>query len=156
MNNAIEQLQMKDAIRELMARYVRYADEKDWEQLAALFTPDGVFIPMNVAGQPLAEMQGRQQIAATIRGSVGNAVAIHHLFSYEIAIVGTDQATGIFSMEDYLIRQDDEVLPPASHDIPDFRMLHGYGHYRGTYVLRGGSWQIARLIQTRIKLDFTI
>ncbi|QJB31631.1 nuclear transport factor 2 family protein [Chitinophaga oryzae] len=149
-------LQIKDSIRELMARYVRHADEKDWEALASLFTPDGTFTPLNVEGKALVKMEGRQQIAETIRRSVGTATAIHHLFSYEIDVPGEGQAKGVFSMEDYLLRPDTEPLPPAANGhIPAFRSLHGYGHYHGDYELRDGVWYIKKLIQTRIKLDFT-
>ncbi|MBV7530383.1 nuclear transport factor 2 family protein [Chitinophaga sp. sic0106] len=151
-----DQLRIKDEIRELMARYVRYADEKEWKLLAGLFTEDGVFTPLTVAGAPLAVMQGQQQIAATIGGSVGTATAIHHLFSYEIEVLNEDSAKGIFSMEDYLIRPEGAVIPPATQEIPAFRTLHGYGHYHGNYRYRDGRWQIEKLVQTRIKLDFNI
>lgn len=149
-------LHIKDSIRELMARYVRYADEKNWQALSSLFTPDGIFTPLNVEGEPLINMQGRQQIADTIRRSVGTATAIHHLFSFEIDVLGEDRAKGVFSMEDYLLRPDNEPLPQtAQGHIPAFRSLHGYGHYHGDYTLHDGSWYIKKLVQTRIKLDFT-
>lgn len=149
-------LHIKDEIRELMARYVRQADEKNWQALAALFTPDGVFTPLNVDGEPLAVMQGRQQIAETIQKSVGTATAIHHLFSYEISPLDGVQAKGVFSMEDYLLRPEAEEQPATAHsNIPPFRSLHGYGHYHGDYVKQDGVWYIKKLVQTRIKLDFT-
>ncbi|SKA48426.1 SnoaL-like domain-containing protein [Chitinophaga eiseniae] len=148
-------LRIKDSIRELMARYVRYADEKDWHALSSLFTPDGSFTPLNVEGEPLVTMEGRHQIAETIRQSVGTAIAIHHLFSYEIDVPGEGHAKGVFSMEDYLIRPETEPLPPTTGHIPAFRSLHGYGHYHGDYILQDGVWHIKKLIQTRIKLDFT-
>lgn len=152
-----EKLNIKDDIRELMARYVRHADEKNWPLLASLFTPNGVFMPLNVEGEPLIVMEGRRHIADTIGNSVGAATAIHHLFSYEINVLGDDKATGVFSMEDYLIRPESEILPQTTHgNIPAFKTLRGYGHYHGDFVKRDGVWQIEKLIQTRIKLDFTL
>lgn len=155
-STVIQQLQIKEEVRELMARYVRYADEKNWSQLAALFTPDGSFTPLNVQGNILTVMNGRKEIEDTINKSVGNATAIHHLFSYEIALTSEQTASGIFSMEDYLIRPENEPIQESSGNIPAFRMLHGYGHYHGEYIKTDARWYISKLVQTRIKLDFTI
>jgi hypothetical protein len=33
--------------------------------------------------------------------------------------------------------------------------MHGFGHYHGRFVKAGGSWYIAELKQTRLRLDFT-
>jgi hypothetical protein len=155
-STATEKLSIKDEVRELMARYVRHADEKNWPLLASLFTPNGVFMPLDVEGEPLIVMEGRAHIAETIGKSVGAATAIHHLFSYEIEVLAEDKAKGVFSMEDYLIRPETETLPQTAHgNIPAFRTLHGYGHYHGDYVKIDGAWHIEKLIQTRIKLDFT-
>jgi len=146
---------IKDEIRELMARYVRYADEKNWQKLAELFTPQGRFTPLNVSGEELVRMEGRQEIARTIHNSVGEATAIHHLFSYEIQVASAESAKGIFSMEDYLIRPESEI--PATHqtgNMPRFRTMHGFGHYHADFVKVGKNWQIEQLVQTRIKLDF--
>ncbi|MCF2505276.1 nuclear transport factor 2 family protein [Dyadobacter sp. CY107] len=152
----MEELKAKDQIRELMARYVRYADEKNWTDLASLFTPEGSFTPLNVNGQPLVQMQGRQQIAQTILEAVGQATAIHHLFSYEITLDTAEQATGIFSMEDQLIRNQDNSTPiHASSVIPAFKTMHGFGHYHANFIKIGAAWYIEKLVQTRIKLDFT-
>lgn len=149
-------LLVKDEVRELMARYVRYADQKNWKQLAGLFTPDGSFTPLNVAGEALAVMKGRTGIMETIDKSVGSAVAIHHLFSYEIEATGDNTASGIFSMEDRLIRSEEEAVNKRTDKIPAFSQMHGYGHYHGDYVKIEEVWYIAKLVQTRIKLDFTL
>ena len=152
----IERLTLADEIRELMARYVRYADEKRWDALAQLFTPDGSFTPLDVAGKPLAQMEGREAIARVIDASVGNATAIHHLFSYEIALESSSRATGIFAMEDLVVKPDGaEVAPASDSGVPAFRKLHGYGHYRATFAKASGEWAIAKLTLTRTKLDLT-
>jgi hypothetical protein len=147
---------IKDEIRELMARYVRHADEKNWQQLAALFTPGGSFTPLDVSGQLIIELQGREQIAQTINSSVGEATAIHHLFSYEIQLDNESTAKGVFAMEDYLIRPESQKRThETTGTLPDFRTMHGFGHYHASFVKTGGSWQIEKLVQTRVKLDFT-
>jgi hypothetical protein len=152
----LERLMLADQIRELMARYVRYADEKRWDDLARLFTPEGVFTPLDVAGDPVARMAGREQIAQVIGTSVGNATAIHHLFSYEIAFQSTVCATGIFAMEDYVLRPEGEEAPRRHEGaVAPFKTMHGFGHYRPTFTKISGDWSIAKMIITRTKLDFT-
>src|SRR3984957_20997351 len=97
--------------------------------------------------------RARQELRASGESS---AIAIHHLFSYEIDLRSPVSARAIFSMEDWLIRPDDEPLvhdPQA--DTEPFRTMHGYGHYHGAYELIDDTWFIAELTQTRLKLDFT-
>jgi hypothetical protein len=152
----LERLKITDDIRNVMARYVRYADAKEWYNLAALFTPEGTFTPLNVAGEALKIMSGRANIAGMITTSVGHATAIHHLFSFEIDIQSSEEAKGIFSMEDYVIRpENEETVHVADSKIPAFRTLHGYGHYHGDFIKVDGAWYISKLVQTRLKLDFT-
>jgi hypothetical protein len=52
-----------------------------------------------------------------------------------------------------LIHSDDEVLPADAKVA--FRTMHGYGHYHGDFVKEGGRWHIDKLVQTRVKIDFT-
>lgn len=155
-NPSLEKLIITDEIRDLMASYVRYADSKDWKSLAALFTPAGSFTPKDVSGEPLVIMDGREKIAEIIAGSVGGAIAIHHLFSYEVDAFSDKQATGVFAMEDQLIRSDEELATlPSDDKLTAFKTLHGYGHYHGDFIKIDGRWYISKLTQTRIKLDFT-
>ncbi|GAA4323718.1 hypothetical protein GCM10023149_24850 [Mucilaginibacter gynuensis] len=154
--STIHILEIKDEIRGLMAAYVRYADEKQWNKLAALFTVDGTFIPKNVAGEVLLEMKGRNEIEETIFNSIGETIAIHHLFSYQVEVENEQSARGVFSMEDRLIRPIDpnEELT-VSDTITDFKTMHGYGHYHGEFIKDDGRWYISRLILARLKIDFT-
>jgi hypothetical protein len=67
-------------IREVMAKYARLADEKNFSALSELFVPDGTFISKKVNGDNVASLKGRKEIAETITARVGRATAIHHLF----------------------------------------------------------------------------
>jgi hypothetical protein len=148
----VERLEIVEDTRRLMADYVRHADHHQWQDLADLFTPDGTFTPYKPDGSVLLRMAGRDQIAATLgAGNRPDDVLIHHLFSDQIDVATADSARGVFAMEDLIFRSDDSE-PPA--DLP-FKTLHGYGHYHAHFVRAGGSWSIAKLIQTRLKLDFT-
>lgn len=154
--HGIEQLKITDDIRMLMARYVRHTDNKDWEKLVSLFSLEASFTLLDVLGEVLAVMTGKNNIVEMIAGMVGRATVIHHLFSYEIEMISAVEAKGVFAMEDYLERPGDEIVGQRMPSkIPAFRSLHGYGHYHGDYIQTNGTWYIAKLVQTRMKLDFT-
>ncbi|MEU6346763.1 MULTISPECIES: nuclear transport factor 2 family protein [unclassified Streptomyces] len=147
-----ERLSITEDLRRLMARYVRYADHQRWQDLAGLFTPDGTFTPRKPDGSVWLRMEGREQIVATVGSSGGPGVTlIHHLFSDEIDVASATAARGVWAMEDIVTRPADA---PVSEAVP-FRGMHGYGHYRVRFVRTGGSWFIAELEQTRIRLDFS-
>ncbi|MEV6174338.1 nuclear transport factor 2 family protein [Streptomyces sp. NPDC051954] len=150
--NDVERLSAIEDLRRLMARYVRYADHKRWQDLAGLFTPDGTFTPHKPDGSVWLRMNGREEIAATIGGSSGpDDVLIHHLFSDEIDIRSATSARGTWSMEDIITRPEGAEVNP---DFP-FRAMHGFGHYHARFVRTDGAWYIAELEQTRLRLDFT-
>src|SRR3954447_2296391 len=107
----VEKLVAINEIREVMARYARHADHKEFEDLAGLFTPDGTFTPHTVDGSVWMHMEGRDGIARTIAESVGNAQVLHQLFSYETDLLSPTSATSIVSMADMLIRPDGEAVP---------------------------------------------
>ena len=148
----IEKLYAINETREVMARYVRFADEKKFKELASLFTPTGTFTPLKVNGDVWIRMEGREEIAKIVSAGVGQAVAIHHLFSYETEILTPTTAHSVISMEDRVIHPDDEVLPKNE---TAFRTLHGFGHYHVDFVKAEGTWYIAKLVLTRLKMDFT-
>ncbi|GAA2349199.1 nuclear transport factor 2 family protein [Streptomyces kunmingensis] len=148
-----ERLAAIEDLRRLMARYVRYADHQRWQDLADLFTPDGSFTPHKPDGSVWMRMEGRDGIAATVGGSGGPGVTlVHHLFSDEIDVDSATAAHGVWAMEDIVTRPSDAEL---SEDIP-FRSMHGFGHYHARFVRTDGTWYIAELEQTRLRLDFSV
>ncbi|CAM5320917.1 hypothetical protein SANTM175S_09173 [Streptomyces antimycoticus] len=60
-------------------------------------------------------------------------------------------AHGVWAMEDIITRPENAE---ASEDIP-FRRMHGFGHYHARFAKTNGTWFIAELKQTRVRLDFT-
>ncbi|HKC81698.1 MAG TPA: nuclear transport factor 2 family protein [Gemmatimonadaceae bacterium] len=149
----VERLVAINEIREVMARYARHADHKEFEDLAGLFTPDGTFTPHKVDGSVWMHMEGRDGIATTISESVGNAQVLHQLFSYETEVLSPTSATSVVSMADMLIRPEGEAV--ASNDNTSFKTMRGYGHYHGDFVKVDGRWYIKTLVQTRLKMEFT-
>jgi SnoaL-like protein len=98
-------------------------------------------------------MEGREGIARTIAESVGNAQVLHQLFSYETEVLSPASATSVVSMADMLIRSDGDAVP--SHETTAFKTMHGYGHYHGDFVKVAGRWYIKKLVQTRLRMEFT-
>ena len=148
----IERLIAINEIREVMARYARHADQKDFEALARLFTSDGSFTTNQVDGAVWMQIKGRDAIARTIAQSVGTAQVIHHLFSYQTEILSPTSARSVVSMADMFIRPEGEALPSDAGLA--FRTMEGYGHYHGDFVKVGEAWFIKTLVQTRLKMDF--
>lgn len=150
-----DRLIISDELRKVMAQYVRFADQKNWDAFSSLFTETGTFTPLDTNGKTILEMSGRDNIRNTISESVGNATAIHHLFSYEIEIDSSKSAKGIFAMEDFVIREDNADSAGSEDVVAAFKTLKGYGHYHGDFINEDGKWLIQKLVQTRLKLDFT-
>jgi hypothetical protein len=148
----LERLIAIEDIRNLQSRYVRYADLKDWRALVGLFLPGASFTPYDVEGKPQIVMTGREQIAERVSTSVGAGTALHHLFSYEIDIDSPTRARGVWAMEDWLDRTNNDSSTGAAGS---FKTMHGCGHYHVAYEKIDGAWFIADLKLHRVKLDFT-
>jgi hypothetical protein len=73
------------------------------------------------------------------------AITAHHGHTAEIEITGPDTATGIWAMQDRVER-------PATSKRPT-RLLVGWGHYHETYKRINGTWYIASLKLTRLKVE---
>ncbi|MGO4546689.1 nuclear transport factor 2 family protein [Paenibacillus sp. 2TAB23] len=140
----IQKLIAIEEISNLKARYVRYADEKQWSKLAELFTPDATFTANDEQGNPLVLMRGPEEIRETINKSVGEAQPIHHIFSREFDFTSDTTAKAVWSMEDNII------FPEGA----EFSSIRGYGHYHDTYVKIKGEWFIQSLNITRVKMEF--
>ncbi len=137
-------------IRRVMARYVYNADHHRWDELAALFTLDAPFAASTVDGSPQARMTGRDEIAAGLKArNHPDSVLVHHLFSSEVDVGSEDSATGVWAMEDVI------TTSPSARSDGEPTGMHGYGHYRVRFTRSAGSWLIAELRITRLRLDWT-
>lgn len=142
-NIGLEELVAIEEIRRLEARYAFYADHKEWEKLAGLFTEDGWFRPLDVQGNQLSHMVGRTDIAGQLGSRMaGDVQPIHQLFTHEIDITSPITASAVWAMAD-LIYRDGAVG------------MRGWGHYHVTYTKTDGQWLIATRTQTRTRLEFT-
>ncbi|GAB3957010.1 nuclear transport factor 2 family protein [Micromonospora vulcania] len=153
--NDLERLTIIEDLRRVMARYVYSADHHRFEDLGALFTPDGTFTPYKPDGSMWMRMEGREGIAKSIGGrNMPGDVLIHHIFSDEIDVESETTARGTWAMEDLVSRVEREGMADGP-DGPLPKGMHGFGHYHAKFVKVDGSWYISELTQTRLRLDFT-
>lgn len=136
-----------EQIRDLKARYVRLADTKQWEELAATVLAEDAVLTFRDVDGSLANEVTAAEFAATIGGRVGDGQPIHHVFSHEITFTGPDTATAIWAMEDLIFHDR------AAHPEAPFTSMHGYGHYHETYRRIGGQWRIAGFELTRVRME---
>jgi uncharacterized protein (TIGR02246 family) len=125
----------REAIRELAARYAHCADRGRFDELVALFAPDGV---LAIAGrEPLA---GREAIrafladtAATRAGGGAPTRLFHHVASHSITLHDQTTASGAAYF----------LVVTASG--PDH-----WGRYGDRYVARDGIWLFA---ERRVRVE---
>lgn len=129
------ELAARETIRDLVARYAHAADTGRFEEVAALFTTDGVLeTPDRV------EHRGREAIRALLAGAgkaLAEATAVplihHHVSSLRLAITGPDDATGA------------AYFLAVTERGPDH-----WGRYRDRYQRAGEGWRFAH---RRVRLD---
>src|SRR3989449_9484850 len=145
--DAIERLDAVEQIKQLKARYFRCMDTKDWDGFAAVFAPDAV---MDMSGEMRDQRtegegvtRGAAEIAAFVRGAVGDVVTVHHGHMPEIEVTSATTARGIWAMEDKLRWPEGAPI----------RAMHGYGHYHETYEKVDGRWLIKTLTLSRLRVD---
>jgi ketosteroid isomerase-like protein len=129
------ELAAREAIRELVAAYADAADGGRFDELAGLFTADGVLeTPDRV------EHRGRAAIRAFFGGTgaalVGATTAPrirHHVSNLRIAVTGADDATGA-----------------AYFFVVTERGPDHWGRYRDRYQRTADGWRVAH---RRVRLD---
>jgi hypothetical protein len=147
--NDIQRLLAIEAIKQLKARYFRFMDTKDWAALPSVFAPDAQMDMRGETGDGSGLITGAANIAAFMRSSVEFLITVHHGHTAEIEILSPTTASGIWAMEDKLWK------PEGSKSTLPFTALHGYGHYRETYVCINEQWLIQSTKLTRLHLEIT-
>jgi hypothetical protein len=130
-----------EAIKQLKARYFRHMDQKDWDALAQVFTPD---VEIDMTGEGGGITRSVAEYMPYLRENIEPVTTVHHGHMPEITIDSPTTAHGTWAMEDKLWWPDGS---PLVH-------LHGYGHYLETYVKVDGQWRIRTMKLTRLKRDF--
>jgi SnoaL-like domain len=129
----VQELFEREAIRELKARYFRFADEHDWDAWRQVFTDD-----LHVEMMDGAPIDGADTFVEFIRGTNDSRRTRHHGHNPELTIDGPTEAHGRWALSDYLEW-------PADPETGERRTIHGYGGYEETYRKVDGAWKIASM-----------
>jgi SnoaL-like domain len=136
-----------EQVRRGKARYCRFVDTRQWDELAALFVPEPTIEMLDPDGNTIAAFSRREEFASVVRNFLDGARSSHHLHNAEIDIVSEREITAIWAMEDIVVNPAPRADQPAR--------LHGYGHYHETWVHSAEGWRIARLQLRRTILEIT-
>lgn len=117
-----------ERIKRLKYAYLRCLDQKRWDDMAELFTPDATAA---YSGGKY-HYEGRDAIVDFLRTNMSRDAfhTSHRVHHPEIELVAPDRATGTWAMEDTNV--DSEL---------DFH-LTGAGFYEDRYVRTDGTWRI--------------
>ena len=124
----LEDLLDVHAIHELKHRYLRFLDQKAWDELETCFTEDATAS----YGGGAVELDGRDAILRFLTDSMGSTgmLTSHRGSQPEIELLGPADATGTWALEDVVIHQDFGVT------------IHGASFYEDRYVKADGTWRI--------------
>lgn len=131
----LDELLAIHAIQRLKHRYLRCLDQKAWDELRSCFVEEA----RATYGGGARELEGRDAIMAFLQESMGSTgmLTSHRGSQPEIDLLGPDEATGVWALEDVVIHQDFGVT------------IHGASFYEDRYVRRNGRWYIAETGYTR-------
>ena len=133
-----------EQIKRLKARYIRFGDTQNWQELGKLFTEDFEAIfdvaPRFSKDQPTrAAFSGRNAFIEAWAPALVGVITVHQAFLPEIALTSPTAATGTWAMQDI-------VLMPKCH-------FKGWGHYHDHYIKNNGLWKIKATRTTRLHTE---
>lgn len=127
----LQRLEDREEIRELIARYGRAVDDRDWESLAAQYTPDAIF------DSALGRSVGVAAIIEYYKERTSAYVASYHYpHSSEIVFDDDDRARGVVCAHAELTIEGDTVMVALRYQ-DDYRRVDGRWrfHERNTNLL---------------------
>lgn len=120
----IQELEDKDEIRELTARYCWHVSHGEGEAVANLFTDDGT---LDVTGGDFKPVVGRESLLKFYRGSVREPEAAIPFIQNHIIEVHGDEAHGTCAIEARFARNGESVTAA--------------GYYEDKYRRERGKWR---------------
>lgn len=136
MEKKLQVLLDKMEIMEVMARYGRAADTKDWEMLRTVFAETFDFIAVDGVGNPMPMLNININDFVKWNSDPGpKHKASEHMFSNFLIDVDGDKAHAVMSLR-------------AQHYNPDVCGDHLYevgGPYNGDFVRTADGWRLVRL-----------
>ena len=123
-----------EEIRQLKYRYLRCVDQKLWDEMADVFTPDAtVDYGTQVFGKNL-KIAGRDEIIAYFRKNLGpGMITVHSAGQPEITVDG-DTAAGTWRFEDTVIAMEYRVVITGAAFYEDRYARGADGRWRITHI----------------------
>jgi ketosteroid isomerase-like protein len=142
------------AVREVMARYVRAADRRDSDAMAALFTEDGrveILYDKNGPEIMLGVLEGREAIAAAVRNMMAPHAPrawSHHTTHDLIVEINGDRATLDAQFIVFSVQGEEKPVsgwPSGAQGAQGVITPIESGYYRPELKKSADGWRIARL-----------
>jgi hypothetical protein len=134
----LERLVAIEEIKSLKARYFRFVDTKQWDDLRSCFTADATLEYVETKKLPM----GRDLAMTMLDYWLVGTATVHQGYMPEIQILSATTASGIWAMSDH-------HHAPTGPNL-GFSELKGSGHYHETYEFLEGKWLIKSLRLTRL------
>jgi SnoaL-like domain len=143
--NDVERLVAIEAIKQVKAKYFYGLDHRDWDLWRTeVWAPDGRLEVPEFRAEPFV---GYDAVIAYVSESTADQVSVHHGHMPIIEFTSDTSAQVIWAMEDRLYRTKEFPLYDGS------TYLHGFGHYRETYVRLDCGWRIQSSRLTRLRVE---
>jgi hypothetical protein len=141
----LERLVAIEEIKQLKARYFYHYDNKNWAQWHdEVWAPDArIEVP-----ELGADVEPRDKLIEWVREQTADQVSVHHGHMPIIEFTSDTEATGIWAMEDIIWRSQEHPLGG------EYAFIHGWGHYRETYVKLEVGWHIRSTRLTRLRTEY--
>jgi hypothetical protein len=116
-----------EQIKKLKAKYLRFMDQRRWEEWIDLFAEDAT-IRVTQSDQEFCLWRGKAEILAGNSSHNRGNSSIHHGHTPDIDLLGNGRAMGSWQLADTYLR-------PGRKD-------DAYGYYEDEYVKIDGVWKI--------------
>jgi hypothetical protein len=136
----VRRLKDVEEIRQLRARYFLCVDHQDWDRWAREVLTEDFHFESDAGVQ-----DGRDRVVEQIGAALRGAQTVHHGHTPFIEITGSDTATGIWAMNDYV------NLPADGSGV----VLRGYGWYHDDYVRTPEGWRLKSCRMERHRVDLS-
>ena len=145
--NDVERLLAIEEIKQVKAKYFYAFDHKDWDMWRReVWAPDGELHVPEFRPEPFTPFD---VILAYASEAAADQTSVHHGHMPIIEFTSDTSAKVIWAMEDLLYRTKQHPLYDGS------TYLHGWGHYRETYVKLDVGWRIKTSQLTRLRVEMT-
>ncbi|QND45596.1 nuclear transport factor 2 family protein (plasmid) [Rhizobium lusitanum] len=129
----IQTLEDKAALKALVDAFSNLADQKDLATQALLFTEDAV-VDTYFEGQLFASLKGRKEIEDTFSGFMANFETSYHLNGQHTAELDGDRATAVHYCLVVLVNTVDGKKTRHTNGV----------YYNDEYVRQGSQWLISK------------